>query len=186
MTKKIIFYGKDGDAAKKIVSDRKGPEADTFQVIQADAYQGERLEADEYEFAEDVPEGERRRISDLWGKFDNRQSFDPSAPGRDTAANKDDGSRTGLVGQPLTAGADRRNLNPQTRVTDPRDVKTDETEHSAFTPDNKRTTPGQASQPQLQDRPTFMEHPNEAEKTKAKDFAKQQQSAGKSESRSTK
>lgn len=89
--KTILFYGNDSNAAKN-----KHPkkEVDTYQIIQADAYQGERLEADEIEFMDDVPAGERARIESLWGKFDNRVSVDPAkvggvaVMGHDPAANR--------------------------------------------------------------------------------------------------
>lgn len=76
--KTILFYGTDSKAAK---DKYPKPDADSYQVIQADAYQGERLEADEIEFMDDVSAGERERIESLWGKFDNRVSVDPAKVG---------------------------------------------------------------------------------------------------------
>jgi hypothetical protein len=76
--KTILFYGSDAKAAKEKYPK---PKVDEYQVIQADAYQGERLEADEIEFMDDVPAGERERIENLWGKFDNRVSVDPAKVG---------------------------------------------------------------------------------------------------------
>lgn len=91
MVKKILFYGTDSKAARE-----KNPkqEVDEVQVIQADAYQGERLEADEIDFMDDVSPAERSRIESLWGKFDNRVSIDPAKVGgaaqmgTDPAANR--------------------------------------------------------------------------------------------------
>lgn len=117
--KTIVFYGDDGQAAKD-----KHPTADvdTYQIIQADAYQGERLEADEIEFMDDVSAGEQARIRDLWGKFDNRQNMEMG------------GTPVSLGGVPRTPGSDRSNLNPATRTDDPKKVEAKELEHSGIAP----------------------------------------------------
>lgn len=122
MAKKILFYGDDSKAAKSKADDSKPKDADEFQIIQASAYQGERLEADEYEFADDVPAGERTRIESLWGKFDNRQSM---AKG---------GGPTSLAGVERTPASDRRNLDPATRVDDPDKVESDQLKRPGYAP----------------------------------------------------
>jgi hypothetical protein len=92
MTKTLLFYGNDAKAAKsKNQSDSK---SDSVQIVQADAYQGERMEADQIEFMDDVPADQRARIEAIWGKFDNRVSTDPAKVGgaaelgTDPAANR--------------------------------------------------------------------------------------------------
>lgn len=108
--KTILFYGGDGNAAKDRAKDMRGELPPEIQVIQAEAYNGERLEADEIEFMDDVDEGQRARIESLWGKFDNRMPMN--------AAN------ASLGGFPeRTPASDRRNLNPETRVDDPNQVE---------------------------------------------------------------
>lgn len=113
MARKILFYGSDGNAAKE-----KHPkqEVDSVQIIQADAYQGERLEADEIEFMDDVPEDERARIESLWGKFDNRVSMDPAKVGGTPVMGHD-------------PAANRANLTAR-RPADPDKVEAKELEHS--------------------------------------------------------
>lgn len=110
--KTILFYGSDSKAAKE-----KHPqkEVDTYQIIQADAYQGERLEADEIEFMDDVPAGERERIESLWGKFDNRVSMDPAKVGGTPVMGSD-------------PAANRANLTAR-RPADPEKVEPKELEH---------------------------------------------------------
>lgn len=84
--KTIVFYGSDGKAAREKYP---APVVDTYQIIQADAYQGERLEGDEIEFMDDVSAAERARIEAIWGKFDNRVSMDPAKVGGAAAMNSD-------------------------------------------------------------------------------------------------
>jgi hypothetical protein len=110
--KTIVFYGTDAKAARE-----KHPEVakDSYQVIQADAWHGERLEADEYEFMDDVAPGDKKRIEEIWGKFDNRQNIENTGP-------------TTLAGVERTPASDRRNLNPETRVDNPKDVKENQIE----------------------------------------------------------
>ena len=110
--KTILFYGNDSKAAR---DKHPVPEVDTYQIIQADAYQGERLEADEIEFMDDVSAGERARIESLWGKFDNRISMDPAKVGGAAAMNSD----------PAT---NRANLTAR-RPADPDKVEADQLKH---------------------------------------------------------
>ena len=111
--KTIVFYGSDSKAARE-----KHPkqEVDTYQVIQADAYQGERLEADEIEFMDDVPAGERERIESIWGKFDNRVSVDPAKVG-------------GVADMGNDPAANRANLTPR-RPSDPDKVEAKQLDHA--------------------------------------------------------
>jgi hypothetical protein len=116
--KTIVFYGRDPQAAK----DRHPTVAqDSFQLIQADAYNGERLEADDIEFMDDVSAGDQARIRELWGKFDNRQNIEKSGP-------------VSLGGVQRTPGSDRSNLNPATRTDDPKKVEAKELEHPGVAP----------------------------------------------------
>lgn len=110
--KTIVFYGSDAKAAREKY---KVPEVDSYQVIQADAYQGERLEADEIEFMDDVSADERARIEEIWGKFDNRVSMDPAKVGGAAAMNSD----------PAT---NRANLTQQ-RPADPKEVEANQLDH---------------------------------------------------------
>lgn len=114
MTKTLVFYGSDAKAARE---KHKTPEADTFQVIQADAYQGERMEADEITFMDDVSSVERARIESLWGKFDNRVSHDPALVGGASQMDNDPSTNRG-------------NLNAKTRQDDPDKVEPDQLKHS--------------------------------------------------------
>lgn len=113
MVKKILFYGSDSNAAKE-----KNPkqEVDSVQIIQADAYQGERLEADEIDFMDDVPANERARIESIWGKFDNRISTDPAKVG-------------GAAELSADPAANRSNLT-QRRVDDPNKTDPKQLDHS--------------------------------------------------------
>lgn len=113
MSKTIVFYGTNDKAAREKHAEG---EKDTHQVIQADAWNGERLEGDKIEFMDDVPAEQRKRIEEMWGKFDNRQSM---AHG---------GGPTSLGGVERTPASDRRNLNPETRVDDPNKVKENQVE----------------------------------------------------------
>lgn len=113
MPKTIVFYGTNPKAAEDKFAD-KG-DKDTRQIVQASAWQGERLEGDKIEFMDDVPAGERQRIEEMWGKFDNRQ-------------NVEHGGATSLGGVERTPASDRRNLNPETRVDDPAKVKENQVE----------------------------------------------------------
>ena len=113
MTKTILFYGSDSKAAKEKYPK---PVADEYQIIQADAYNGERLEADQIEFMDDVPAGERARIESIWGKFDNRVSMDPAKVGGTPVMGSD-------------PAANRANLTPR-RPADPDKVEPKELKHS--------------------------------------------------------
>jgi hypothetical protein len=108
--KTILFYGGDGHAAKERVKEMRGESPPEIQVIQAEAYNGERLEADEIEFMDDVDEGLRARVESLWGKFDNRQPMHAAS------------ASIGGYGE-RTPASDRRNLNPETRVDNPAEVE---------------------------------------------------------------
>ena len=110
--KTILFYGTDSNAAK---AKHPKQQVDSVQIIQADAYQGERLEADEIEFMDDVPAGERSRIESLWGKFDNRVSVDPAKVG----------GAAQMGGDPA---ANRANLTPR-RPDDPDKTDAKQLEH---------------------------------------------------------
>lgn len=110
--KTIVFYGSDSKAA---IAKYPVLAVDTYQIIQADAYQGERLEADEMEFMDDVPAGERARIEAIWGKFDNRISMDPAKVGGAAV----------MGGDPA---ANRSNLTAR-RATDPNKVETSQLDH---------------------------------------------------------
>lgn len=112
--KTIVFYS--GSENAKAARDLHKEEHDTYQIIEAESYNGERLEADAYEFAGDVPAAQQQRIKDIWGKFDNRQNMEKS------------GGPTSLGGVERTPAADRRNLNPETRVDDPKKVKENQVE----------------------------------------------------------
>lgn len=115
MAKTIVFYGNDNKAANDKY--QNAPEKESFQIIQAEAYQGERLEGDSIQFMDDVSEGDRARITELWGKFDNRQSFDQTGATGD--GKRGMGGTGSLGGVERTPASDRRNLNPATRVDDP-------------------------------------------------------------------
>lgn len=55
MAKTIVFYGRDGTAAKARAREISATRGDRGQAIQADAWRGERLEADQFEVMGDVP-----------------------------------------------------------------------------------------------------------------------------------
>lgn len=124
MTKTLVFYGNNAGAAKEQF---KQPKPDTFQYIQADAYQGERLEADQIEFMDDVDPGQRARIESIWGKFDNRVSHDPALVGGPS-------DPTSHGGVQRTPGSDRRNLTDRYRVDNPDEVEAKELDHPAVAP----------------------------------------------------
>lgn len=127
--KTIVFYGSDSKAAREKYP---APEVDTYQVIQADAYQGERLEGDEIEFMDDVPPAERSRIESLWGKFDNRVSTDPAKVG-------------GAAQMGSDPAANRSNLT-QRRPDNPNDVEGKQLDHPGVA---KKA--GEAADPTLTD-----------------------------------
>lgn len=110
MGKTLLFYGSNSASARDKAKEMRGPAPDEVQVIQADAYNGERLEADEIEFTDDVDPGVRQRVEELFGKFDNRM--------RRTDVNASIGGFA-----PRTPASDRRNLRPDTRIDNPAETE---------------------------------------------------------------
>lgn len=110
MGKTIVFYGRDGTAAKNRAREISASGEDTGQAIQADAWRGEALGADNFVFMDDVEEALRVSIRRSWKEtmkaLENNMSPNARAALYDTGATEPRASNLAPPAEGPLAGDD--------------------------------------------------------------------------------